>query len=147
MCEKPLKNYTRASKHWIPRLSSWRVKQGKKTSEKGSCVSTHVLRYITLSHYPVRARTYPKYIIIIIMYPQCIGQCCDARAKQERALFYFIVKGSGCPPHNAISDRSVQYRFGFYIFPFPKSDHQFCGVRRALYCISLPPPRLSCAPI
>lgn len=34
------------------------------------------------------------------MYPaQCVGQCCDARAKQERALLDFIVKGSGPPPH------------------------------------------------
>lgn len=83
------------------------------------------------------------------MYPQCIGQCCDARAKQERALFYFIVKREVGAPHtyNALSDRSVQYRFGSFIFPFPKSDHQFCGVRRALYIVYHYHPRDCPAPL
>lgn len=76
------------------------------------------------------------------MYPaQCVGQCCDARAKQERALLDFIVKGSGPPPPTQRiirPERPVPVRLFYLSVSKIRPPVLWCPSRTILYIITTP---------
>jgi len=75
------------------------------------------------------------------MYPQCIGQCCDARAKQERAVFYFIVKREVGAPHTQRiirPERPVPVRLFYFSVSKIRPPVLWCPSGTILYIITTP---------